>query len=294
MGSRSYSFSGKLDATGSATKTIARSGLKPVSVELHLDLTSDQIRGNVTDGSWSAVLLSDKLLFNRTTRPAARAGTYTFVIPASAQSATSPAGDGIATVKVDSGGNILLAATLADGTKVAQKSTLSKQGIWPLYGSLYSGRGSVVSWLQFTNQPDSDLSGRFIWLRSAAAPGKYYPSGFTNEVWASGSSYTKPASGVKAFRSGDGALVLSGGGLADSLTVPFTWGSNNRITPKNSADKLSFTFTAASGLFRGSVLNPQTHKPVTFQGVLLDKSAMGAGFFLNTNKSGHVYLGSAP
>ena len=62
-----------------------------------------------------------------------------------------PAGDGFGTVIGRSGGGIKFSGSLADGSKVTQKTSLSEQGIWPLYSSLYKGAGSLIGWLQVTN-----------------------------------------------------------------------------------------------------------------------------------------------
>ena len=105
-------------------------------------------------------MLADRLVFSKSQHPTSRAGNYSLIIPGDAQDNSSPGGDGYGTVKVDASGAILFNGSLADGSKVSQSSALSKQGIWPLYASLYGGQGAIISWLQFTNQTDSDLGSR--------------------------------------------------------------------------------------------------------------------------------------
>ena len=146
--------------------------------------------------------------------------------------------------------------------------------------------------MQFTNQTDSDMSGGFVWTKAAVASSKYYPNGFTNEVGAIGSSYVAPAVGTKAATTTSTSfdLTLSEGGLSsDGLLFPISIGSNDRVTSLGS-NKLTLTIAGSSGLFKGTAFNPATHTLLPFQGVLLEKLNIGAGFFLGTNQSGRVYL----
>jgi hypothetical protein len=54
------------------------------------------------------------------------------------------------------------------------------------------------------------------------------------------------------------------------------------------------TVRTSSGLFHGSVINPETGKPITVNGIVLQNQNFGAGFFLGTNQSGSVLLSPAP
>jgi len=290
LGNRSYSFAGRFDSFGHATAALAPAGL---TVELSLDLSGqDQLRGRVVAAHWAADLLADRLVFSRG-NPAPQAGAYTLMIPGHAQSTNRPGGDSFGTVKVDVLGRLLWNATLADGTKVSQSSALSRQGIWPVYVPLYSGASSIVSWIQFPNQPGSDLGGEFIWMKPAGAQAKYYPLGFTNEVVAAGLRYTPPSAGKRVLDISSGAVVFSGGGLGQSFTNAIALGFNNTVTA-SSAHKLSLSLVPSLGLFRGSVLNPDTGRPLSFQGALFEKANLGVGFFLGAEQSGRVYLGHAP
>ncbi len=53
-----YSLRGRFDGDGSAHSNATRPGKVPLAVELQLDLfgTTDQIRGTVSDGTWTAIL----------------------------------------------------------------------------------------------------------------------------------------------------------------------------------------------------------------------------------------------
>jgi hypothetical protein len=53
-------------------------------------------------------------------------------------------------------------------------------------------------------------------------------------------------------------------------------------------------FTTSTGLFKGSVINPATLKPIPFKGVVLQKQNSVSGYFLQTGKSGPVRLMPVP
>jgi hypothetical protein len=292
LSGRSYAFSGLFDATGHATKTIPRAGAPALTLNLQLDLSGgDQVRGQVSGGTWTAHLMADRLV----TLPARRSsqpGDYALVIPGTLSSTKEPNGAGFGTVKVSTGGTLIWSGSLADGTKVTQSSAISKQGYWPLYLSLYGGTGTLVSWVQFVTQTNSDLGGYLIWIKPAGAH-RYYPQGFTNEVTVTGSSYRAPSSGARALNLTEGNLVLRGGGLEQPLYHSLTLGLNNRVTPATGV-KLTLSLTPTTGLFKGTAAHPSTGKPLPFQGILFKKANIGIGYFLDAEQSGEVYLGPAP
>jgi hypothetical protein len=294
LAGRSYPLSGKFDAQGATTNTIARAGASPLTVQLQLDLSGgDQIRGRISSGNWTADLVADRLVYSKTQPRAPQAGNYVLIIPGTPQDGSRPGGDSFGTLKVDAGGTILFSGQLADGSKVTQSSALSKKGIWPLFISMNSGSGALVSWIQFTNHPSSDLGGQLLWIKPAGGTSKYYRNGFTNDVWATGSAYQAPASGGRALNVSDAKLTLNGGGMNDAVSYRLNLGLNNRVTPMGGA-KLTLAITPTSGLFKGTAVNPATGKSVLFQGALFKKANIGVGYFLGAEQSGGVYLSPAP
>ena len=292
FGGRTYSISGGFNNAGHATAQISRGVAHPLTIQLQLaDAASgEQLRGTLSDGNWTSDLLANRLVFNKALNPAAIAGTYVMRLPGDTQSATSPGGDSFGSVKVDASGNIVWSGSLSDGTKVTQKSALSAQGTWPLYVSLYGGKGCVMGWLQFTN---NGLNGSVVWLKSASAS-KYYPGGFTNQLEASGIPYQSAPVGTRLLdlSDGTGSLLLTGGGLSSPASTSLKLDSNNKVTDL-SGHKLTLSLAPTSGLFHGSVLNPDTGKPITFQGALFPDWNVGLGYFLTPNQSGQVYLAPA-
>jgi hypothetical protein len=296
---RNHGISGKFSPlTGLATNTF-RMASGQFTVRLRLDLSgTDRLEGVITDSlsNYVAQLDADRLVFSAKTNPAPQQGSYTMAIPADS---SGPAGYGYGTMTVSAGGVVKWSGTLADGTKVNQSSAVSKDGLWPLYCSIYGGGGGVISWMQFnTNLPASDVSGQpFIWIKPAGLSAQSFPAGFTNSVEAVGAAFTAP-NGRAILDLTNLDLIFSGGGLTNAFTNSFTLDPHNRVTAAR-ADRLKLTFSTSSGLFKGSTLNPETGKSFSFEGVVYEKAANGAGLFLTSDKSGQVYsgqvyLGGAP
>ncbi len=304
LGNRTYSLSGKFDpatgldfnpATGLQTRTVSRGAALPaLTIQLRLDLsTSEQIVGSVSSGSaWSADLLAFRQVFDlKTNRASAFAGNYTLVIRGDPAATATPAGHGCGTIKVDAAGNLQWSGALADGTKVTQSTTISRQGYWPLFASLYGGNGLVMSWVQFANDPSCDLFGQTVWIKPAISTAKASTPAFTNEVVSVGAVYAPPAAGAGSRGWNHAELILSGGGLTGAWTNTFGLDSRSRMVNPG-AKSFTLGLNNATGLFNGSALNPDLHKTISFQGVMFELTN-GFGYFLGPSQSGQVYMAPA-
>ena len=288
---RKYSFSGRFDSSGRATNSIPRSKLATLTVDLELDVSGgDQIRGSVTDGSWSAQLLADRAVFDKTTNPAPQAGTYTLAIPGLTGATASPAGNGFGTLTVDTAGHVKFSGVLADGTKVTQTTTISKSGDWPLFAPLYAGQGSILGWLSVTNRPGDDINGSLSWFRLQQPSARYYPAGFAFSTQAMGSAYVPPAAGSPPVNFNNGQVWLTDGNLTQSVTNQVLLNANNKVTNLGGS-KLALSIAPSSGVFAGNVTDPATGKSLAVKGAVLQKQNLGLGFFLGTNQSGGFYIG---
>ena len=284
LGGQTYTFSGAFDASGNLSgPIISKNSSLTVSLQL---VNNDQITGEISGTGWSAQLLAQKAAYGpRNPVPPAWVGKDSVLLAMDATNSTSPAGDSFGTVTVSKTGTVQWTATLPDGSKVSQKSALSKDGLWPLYSAPYSGAGSFIGWMQMTNS-DPDLSGSAVWI---LPPGKSqaYKDGVTNNVKASGSSVTGL---IGSFSRS--TVVLSGENLSPGVT-------NNVIvmgkTGLSGNNTLKLSVDLKNGLFSGSVEDPTSSQTLSFQGALLEKSGIGGGFFLNANKDqgGKVYLAPA-
>ncbi|MEO6182821.1 MAG: hypothetical protein ABIP71_06945 [Verrucomicrobiota bacterium] len=290
LAGKSYALSGPLSATGAFQKTINRTGLPPLSTQIQVDLNgADIATGQISDGNWSADLTADRNIYSKI-NPAST-GKYTLAVLGNRNLPELPGGNGFGTVTSDALGNVKFAGSLGDGTKISQKAIRSKQSHWPFYVSLYSGNGSILSQLTFTNNSITNVDGSVSWIKLLQPKSKVYPAGFTNEVNVTGSTY-HPTNGVPLLNFTDGQLEFTGGNLGADFTNFFVFGAADKVT-NSSSNKLSLSLTRNSGLFKGSVVNPATSKSMSFSGALLQNQAVGYGVFTGTNQTGGVFFRAA-
>jgi len=283
LGASSYSFSGEFSLTGVASKSISRPGLSPLTVAIQLDLSNGPMTGTVSDGTWTAELEADPAVYSNA-HPAPQAGKYTLLFPGSENASAQPGGNGFGTMTVNAAGLVSFSGSLGDGTPVISSSTVSSQGQWPFYVSLYGGQGSILGWLAFTN--NGDIGGQISWFKLPKKAAKIYPGGFTNSTAAMGSVY-KYTNGYPVLGFTDGLLSLINGDLAEGITNQVGLGPEI-LAVDQSATKL--TYTTSSGLFKGSVMNPETGKLISVDGIVLQNQNLAAGYFLGTNESGSVVV----
>jgi hypothetical protein len=283
QGGATHSLSGRFSLLGawSAKLLPAWSG---VAVSLTLDLTgANALTGGLTNAGWTSELDARRVVFSAA-NPAPQAGKYTLVLPGT-NSPGLPGGAGFGSVAVQPDGAVTLSGHLGDGTKVTPSATVSAQRQWPLYISLDSGNGLLMGWLTFTNEPDRDLDGLLHWLKPSHPGTPFYPAGFTNQIQAAGSAYLF-ATGARVLDLTNGFVLLENGGLPQPISNFFVLGANNKATGSN---KLSLTFTTATGLFQGSATNADG-KSLSFSGAVLQKQTNGFGLFLDAPQTGGVSL----
>jgi hypothetical protein len=292
IGSTRYPFTGQLDVQGSSTKTIARRGVGPLTVSLVQNANGDnRITGTITDGTWTAQLSADPAVYDLRTNTAPFAGKYTLIIPGVAGAPSLPAGDGYGAVSVDASGKVKLSGALADGTTLTETAPLSKSGAWPLYVSLYAGKGTLVGWISLTNRASDDLNGTLTWIKPAMPLAKLYPAGFNEAVTATGSFYTPPPTSTSQIIGPSiTAVSFADGDLASSFTNTVTVSAGNKII-NDSTNRLSLSLVTSSGLLRGTVTPPGSTRSLSVHGALLQKLNLGYGYFLGPNQSGSVFLG---
>jgi hypothetical protein len=293
-GTSTYPLTGQFDVAGWASKTVLRPRTNSWAVAMRLDLAGAEVlTGTLGDGHWLADLRADRAVFNAQTNPATQyASKYTLIIPGSTDASASPGGEGYGAVVVSGAGQVTLSGSLADGSALSQTVPVSRDGRWPLYASLYTGKGSVWSWLAFdTNQPAAGFQGELSWIKQAQPGVKYYPAGFTNEVVAVGSRYTQPAGQTnRVIHLTNGVVSFEGGNLSMPFTNLVSLTLGNKVI-NASSNSLSLSLTLSSGRFSGSATVPGTKQNVSFKGALLQNVDVGYGYFLGTNQSGSVYFG---
>ena len=294
---KTHRLTGLFDSsTGDSTNFVSRPAANPLALALTLDLTngSDQVTGTVSEVTagtnvWTAQLLADRAVFNAKTNPAPQAGKYTMIVPIDTNSASGPLGDGFGTVTVSPAGAVSFSGTLADGTKVTQKTGLSKDGHWPLFAPLYKGKGSLLSWVTFTNETGSDFNGLFNWFKQAQTA-KFYPGGFTNEATLIGSRFLPPTPTNLVLNLTNAVVAFTNGNVNPGFTNLVVLDTKGKVMNEGT-NKMSLSISKSSGTFSGSVTPPGGGKALSFKGALLQNQNVGSGFFLGTNgESGRVSL----
>lgn len=293
IGAALYPIQGHLDLQLQATNLISRPN-DPMTLRFQLGSgdQADQVNGTLEGAGWTAALAGDRATFNPVTHPCPASGAYTLLLPGRDDMPEWPIGDGYARLRVTASGQVVCAGTLADGTKFAQTATLSKQGAWPCYVSLYGGQGSLVSWLWFVDQPLDDLHGAVSWIKPGNAQARYYAGGFSAESMAIGSRYVAPVGASNSILNfTNGLLSLVGGNLSSSFTNSVVFQPGSHVV-NLSSNRCSINFTLGTGEFTGNAQVPTTGKLLPFGGVVLQKAGYASGSFLGTNLSGRVNLRS--
>jgi hypothetical protein len=289
LAGKRYAFKGNFNLTDSDT-TIPRAGNTALSAHFTLDSSgsSDHLTGTITDGNWTASLDARRPVFN-SQNPAPFAGSYTVVIPGVSGSQTAPQGYGYGTLKVDATGKAKFVGSLADGTTVTQSASISQDGDWPLFGSLYHGQGLLWAPMTIdTSRASDDIHGPLSWIK-AQQNAKFYPDGFDVEVTGIGSLYQKPAAGTRIIDLSDGTVSFDGGNLNNPFANSITIDTNNKVA-NQSDNKLTMAFATPTGLFKGTATSPDGQN-VSFRGAAFQKVNRAYGYFLGADQSGSVVVG---
>lgn len=285
----SYPISGKINFQCQATNHIKR-GTNLLTLVFQAD-QAGHLYGQVSQDSWLAPLEANRAGVHSKTSPAPQAGRYTLLLPGNPGDPILPEGHSYGTVNVSAGGLASLAGTLADGSKISQGITLSEDGSWPVYFPLDSGKGVLVSWQTFSSQLDTDFTGWMVWIKPANSAARFYPAGFEFQRSMFGQTYTLPAAGTSPVLNVASYIDVpfSGGNLPVNFENAITLGPGSTIT-NLSANKLSLTFSRATGIFSGKVTDPAANKTWAFGGAILQRDNVGYGFLTGTNKNGMVAL----
>ena len=284
LGYARYACSGKLDLNLRATNVIPRWNSTSLTIEwlIGQGAQAGQVSGRVTDGLWSSPLSGGRASGN-----SPYAGQYTVVFPGLVDDSHIPAGDGYAILSVGVDGTATMNGTLADGSRFGQTAMVTDDGDWPVYVSLYSARGVVVSWLSFADLSGSDVSGALVWIKRAGVSTTSYAAGFTNETKAVGSRYRAPAAAGKALDLSSAAVQFLGGELRADFANAVSMNPGSSVV-NLSPNALTLGISTGQGTFAGQVTDPGTGVTHDFGGVVLQKPNAGYGFMTGGNASSRV------
>lgn len=280
-------ITGKFLVDGTARVQIPRPGKPTLTALLSLDLAGNEsLSGTMSDGAFNVPVKADKAVFSTPGSPAPYAGKYTLNIPGT----NEVAGDGIGTLTVSPAGAVLLAGALADGTVVNQSAPVSRSGWWPLYAPLYTGKGMVLGWVQFSTNGSKSLDGDVVWTKNPV-PGKYYTNGLVLMTTVEGGQYLVPPLGAtnRALALTNGTVVLSDGNLNVGITNSVLL-TNNNVLKITGTNGLTLTISSSSGLVSGRFIHPVSKALTPIKAVLRQDQTNLHGFFLGPNLSGQILL----
>ena len=288
-GLKQFPFTAQFDLEGHSTNLVRRPGNSSVVLELALDLHGgNRLAGRVLDADWTADALAGRKVFSRL-NPAPFANQYTLLIPGRTNSSAAPSGHGMGSASIDASGTLRFSGLLADGNPVAQTVPISAGGDWPLYFSIYGGKGSVFGWVSFTNSAQPDLGGTVNWFKPPLAPGKLYTNGFSSDSSLLGSAYAGSGTN-RLFNLDIGNFRLGYDDSAASQADAVSFGPGGRVSNAG-PDSLTLTSVPSSGRWGGTVMPAGTNVVIPFKGIILQKQGYGAGFHLGPVAPGGVFLG---
>ena len=199
----------------------------------------------------------------------------------------------MATVGLD--GSVSVAkGQMADGTTFSAGGAVSADGKWPLYGSLNSGKGSVLAWVQFPRHSASSqtTSGQAMWFETAPTFTNLYPTGFTlltNQLSWLANRYVVPRTGASVLTNGHYSVEFFGGGLSSTLTIGATLKPNNVVVLASNTNQLSLTLNPLTGL-RAAVPQPGHWRDDRAARHFVAGERHGLRIFPGTNQDGGILL----
>jgi hypothetical protein len=305
----SNSFSGSFDLTGTSQTNLTVAGQK-IGVTLLLDFNPAAafMGGSISNAAagWNSPIQADRAAFSATANPATNyAGKFTLLLPPGPGAPLAgPDGYGYAAITNTLGGVSTLGGALADGTPFLWSAPISQNGGVPFYQSLYSGGGSLMGWIYFTNEPPQNIStnSSLNWIKPAV-PKTLYPQGFTNFMTnLPGSPYTNTANeGVPVLNLSSATLLLTNGNLTNGFLIYTNIGTNlaSRSTLTNldagntnlaPTNHLVIAINTTNGLVTLTFQATGGKSNTVAHGAVLQNQTNALGAFLGTNQTGSFIL----
>jgi lysyl endopeptidase len=287
---RRRSFHGQFD--GDLHAQIVLSQGKQAAWTMQLQLAPDDpnlLNGSVSDGNWTVQLAGNLAFRGSRTNAAPQVGHYNVVFPGNPVAGLTPGGDSFGTVTVDRSGRVHLIASLADGSKITQATSISANGDWPFFASLSSGHSMLLGWFNFSGSDSSDINGNLTWVKSRDDSTGSYTNGFEMNEPIVASRYVPPARGETILKFTLASVSLAGGGVEQPFSVPITMKKGSRVSAVDGND-FALGFSVGRGTFSGHAIDPTSSQEISFSGVVLQKQNSGSGFFTWTNQTGQVVI----
>ena len=287
-----YYYTGKFDSAGNATIAGVMDGAtQTISLTLQKSNAEGVITGTFSGTSSTTLVQLERLAPTLPSTNAPTPGRYTFVILTNSTnppSSQSPGGSGYGTGTIATSGTFALSGTLGDGTPFIASPRVTRQGKWPLYVTLDSGRGALWGWITFNTNPVQTLQASLSWIRQANGAAELYPAGLTNQVSFAASPYTPPELGERVLNWVYGLVHLTGTDLFPTLTNVLKLSTNNTFEVMSPNSGLfHLTLDTPSGLVSGSFVHPWFGTTNSVHGAVL-----GASNYIRGQYSSGTQIGS--
>ncbi len=290
MQNKVFPFAGKWDYAGNANFSIARPGTTPLAANLSIDLSNGvfTVNGTVQSADWTSDITTTRSVTKLTASTIPAAGKYVMKIPTT----TSDLGDSVATMTASPGGILTFAGLMADNTPWTETVGVDKDGNFPIFCSLYSGRGLLIGLQQFSSVTNS--IGATRWIRPAITTA-FYTNGFSTPAFNSYiSGYGRPAANTTY------GLQFGGNTLQPSVSYGLTinnLGQFQITSGGGPGDHLVLTLTPTTGALSGTWSDPAlgtwTIKGVL--GIFNNPNIAGTGFVLGPHgQTGSMQLFFGP
>ncbi|MGZ5529073.1 MAG: hypothetical protein ACXWJB_10415, partial [Limisphaerales bacterium] len=274
-----FSFSGKWNYAGIANGVvIVRPGLSNLTANLSIDLSNNLglVTGTISCPDWTSDLNAYRSVTKLTTNTVPATRNYIVTIPS--QSANSDLGDSFATVSVSSAGTLTINGSMSDNTAWTESVGVGQRGNFPLFASLYGGRGMVIGLQEFA---DNSVA---RWIRPAIS-NAYYTNGFSTGAFLNGlHPYVRPlANSTYTLRLGGNTLTEVDYPLRVSTAGQFVVIGGPGTVP-------TLVLTTTTGALSGTWTDSNNGK-WTLKGVFQDASAGGTGFILGPHgQTGYLHI----
>ncbi len=315
-----YTFIGEFTAQPGSTATfdglVPRGNLTPLTVSLSID-TNDtgtrSITGTVNNGAVNSIVVANRAIYSKQNpAPSDLIHDYTFYMPPASplgNSTKDPHGIGYGTVRINKKGGVTWSGTLPDGSVVTQTTTISKDGKWPLFLSLYNNHGVVLGEVTHSVLAASDFTASVDWFRPTKPRNPLFTAGFKIEdADVIGAIYVAPTSGTRVLTEFDiapankGNALINEGNLISTINKEFELTTDNRVlvtppaSPVNLTVKINPVTIAPSqfgfgvpgvkgGTFTGSFFHPIGLVNTPIAGIIFQKAGYQQliGSFLGTS-----------
>ena len=260
-----------------------------LSGRLDFDLAGSGIVGGALTNSSGEEADFDGLIC-----PASKAAAKRYNATFSALSSGANFGDhSFAGVNRAANGGVTLSLNIADKCPVVSAGTaICSDGRFPLFASLYAGRGLILGWMSTNGDGATTLEGNDILLAKLVTESacSCYTNAAAARLHAFGLAYVAPAAGTNILGWTRGWIALtdtSYRGFDTDLTFDPLKNSFSFDSLANT-NNLTLTLTKSTGQFSGTFGPRKT--PTSFKGILLPERGEGLGFYTTNNGVGWVEL----